>query len=95
MPGPVGARERSRRADAAPVEPRSDPAAEAALKRRVERQIRDAVGSRLRSYDVRVEGRQVTIWAHTTRFWQRRGVKHALESLPVLTGYKATVHVDE
>jgi hypothetical protein len=77
------------------VEPRTDPAAEAALKRRVDRQIRETLGNRLRSYEVRVEGSEVTITARTARFWQRRGVRNALESLPALTGYKATIRVDE
>jgi hypothetical protein len=84
------------RRDGISVEPRSgDPTADAALKRRVERQIREAVGDRVRSYDVRVDGRDVTIWARTNRFWQRRGVRHALETLPALNGLKATVRVDE
>jgi hypothetical protein len=77
--------------DALKVEPRSDPAADAALKRRVERQVRESVGSRLRSYEVRVIGREVAIRARGVRFWQRRAVRNALESLPALSGYRATI----
>jgi hypothetical protein len=75
------------------VVPRSDPAADAALKRRIERQIEDSLGDRVRSVDVRVVGRDVTIRARSTRFWQRRGVRRALESLPGLTGYRSSIAV--
>lgn len=75
------------------VEPRTDPAADAALKRRIERQITESVGSRLRFYEVRVTDRNVTIRARATRFWQRRSVRHALESLPALTGNHARVEM--
>jgi hypothetical protein len=77
------------------VEPRTDPAADAALKRRLERQIQESLGDRVRSVEVRVVGREVTILAKTTRFWQRRTVRRALETLPGLNGYHATVQVDE
>ena len=77
------------------VEPKSDPASDAAAKRRIERQVRESLGSRLRSFDVRVVGREVTVQARTTRFWQRRGVRSALESLPALSGYKTNIRVDE
>ncbi len=69
----------------------TDPAVEAALKRRIERQIRDSLGDRVSGVEVRVVGRDVTIRAHTTRFWQRRTVRRTLESLPGLAGYRATV----
>jgi hypothetical protein len=75
------------------VEPRSDPAADAALKRRIEHQVRDSVGTRLRFYEVRVVDREVTIRAKPARFWQRRAVRHALESLPVLSGYRSRVEM--
>jgi hypothetical protein len=77
------------------VEPRSDPAADAAAKRRIERQIREVLGSKLRSYDVRVVGREVTVHARSSRFWQRRAVRNALESLPALSGYRTSILVDE
>src|SRR5262249_767915 len=57
------------------VEPRSDPAADAALKRRIERQIGETLGTRLQSYEVRVVDRDVTIRARAARFWQRRTVR--------------------
>ncbi len=75
------------------VEPRTDPAADAALKRRIERQIRESVGSRLRFYEVRVTDRNVTIRAKALRFWQRRSVRHSLESLPGLSGNHARVEM--
>ena len=43
------------------VEPSTDPAAEAALKRRVERQIHESLGSRVDDVEVRVTGRDVAI----------------------------------
>jgi hypothetical protein len=70
-----------------------DPAADAALKRRVEHQVREAVGDRVRSVEVHVSGRHVSISARPARFWHRRGVRRALESLPGLDGYRTTVEV--
>jgi hypothetical protein len=77
------------------VEPRSDPAADAALKRRVEAQVRRAVGDRVRSVDVRVVDRRIHIQARVDRFWQKRGVRRTLESLPGLAGYNTTVDVTD
>jgi hypothetical protein len=90
---PRGADDRSRSSIA--VEPSSDPAAEAALKRRVEHQIRQALGDRVRDVEVRVVGRNVTIRARATRFWQRRGVRRSLETLPGLAGYRPTIEILE
>jgi hypothetical protein len=73
------------------VEPSTDPAAEAALKRRIERQIHESLGDRARDVEVRILGRDVTIRARATRFWQRRTVRRSLESLPGLSGYRATI----
>jgi hypothetical protein len=75
------------------VEPRSDPAADAALQRRIERQIRLSLGDRVRAYEVRVVDRNIVIRARATRFWQKRSVRHALETLPGLDGYHARVDV--
>jgi hypothetical protein len=83
------------RGDRVRVEPRSDPATDAVLKRRIERQITESLGGRVRSYEVRVVGRDVVIRARTARFWQRRAVRTTLESLPALSGYKATILVDD
>lgn len=79
--------------DSVRVEPRSDPAADAALKRRIERQIHDNFGPKLRSFEVRVVGREVVIRAHPARFWQRRGLRGGLEALPSLRGSHAKVEV--
>lgn len=77
------------------VEPRSDPATDSAVKRRIERQLTETLGSRVRAYEVRVVGRNVVIRAVPARFWQRRAVRSSIESLPVLTGFKTTVLIDE
>lgn len=77
------------------VEPRSDPAADAALMRHIEHQVRVAAGNKLRNVDVRVVDRNITIRARVTRFWFRRNVKHTIESLPSLSGYHATVEVSD
>jgi hypothetical protein len=77
------------------VEPRDDPAADAALKRRIEAQVRRAVGDRTRSIDVRVRDRRVYVRAQVQRFWQKRAVRRTLETLPALSGYKTVVDVVE
>jgi hypothetical protein len=92
-PNSLRSRESSKPDDAIAVEPRSDPAANAALKRRLELQIQNAVGNRVRSVDVKVIDREISIHARVTRFWNRRNVKHTLETLPGLTGYHTTVDV--
>src|SRR5271157_3878768 len=75
------------------VEPRSDPAAEAAAKRRIEKQVQQAVGDRVRSVEVRVSGRSVVIRAQAARFWQRWGVRRSLETIPLPSGYRARVEM--
>lgn len=75
------------------AEPRSDPAADAALKRRIEKQATAAVGDRARAVDVRVVGRSVTIQARGVKFLQRRAVRRTLESLPGLSGYRSVVEL--
>lgn len=79
--------------DSVTVEPRPDAEADAALRKRVEGQIRENFGSRLRSYEVRVEGRQVVVRARPARFWQRRALRSGIEALPALRGVRATVEV--
>jgi hypothetical protein len=94
LPAPLPRLREPRRGDGAiKVEPRSDPAADAALKRRVETQVREALGPRLRSVEVRVVDRAIHIRAQAARFWQRRAVRRSIESLPALTGHKATIEV--
>jgi len=80
------------RRDGVSVEPKTDPSADSALKRRIEREVRESLGGRVQSADVSVAGRDVTIRAHPTHFWQRRSVRHALEHLPSTAG--ATLRVD-
>jgi hypothetical protein len=97
--GLLGPRPESRnRALRVPPEPGaardSDPAAEAALRRRLEREIRNAAGRHLRSVDVVVIDRKVIIRAHVDRLWNRRGVRRTIENLPALAGYDARVEVD-
>jgi hypothetical protein len=43
--------------------------------------------------EVRVVGPEVTIRAKASRFWQRRTVRRALETLPGLAGYRHTVEI--
>jgi hypothetical protein len=76
------------------VEPNTDPAADAALKRRLEYQIRTAYGDHLKTLEVRVVGRNVSIHARALRFWQRRGLRRSLESLPSLAGLRKTIEVE-
>lgn len=76
------------------VEPRSDPAADAALKRRIEAKVKAAVGDRARDIEVRVVDRNVVVRARVDRFWNRRGVRRTIESLPALAGYKAWVEIE-
>jgi hypothetical protein len=86
---------RGRGDDSITIEPRSNPADDAAVKRRLEQQVRNVAGNRLRSVDVRVVDRDVVIRAKVTRFWYRRGVKRAIESMPALNGHKATVLIED
>jgi hypothetical protein len=79
--------------DAIRVQPRSDPAADAALKRRLESQIRAAMGGQLKALDVRVVDRTVHVRAAVQRFWQKRSAKRTLESLPALAGYRTRIEV--
>jgi len=77
------------------VEPRSDPAADASLKRKLEARVKDAVGNRAEDIEVRVVDRNVVIKARVDRFWNRRGVRRTIENLPALSGYKARVEIDD
>jgi hypothetical protein len=73
------------------VEPHSDPAAEAALKRRIQKQVEQMLGDHVRSVEVRVTGRTVVFRAHASRFWYRRSVRRGLETMPLPAGYHARV----
>jgi hypothetical protein len=85
----AGARNQAK--DELPTEPLTD----SEVKRTIERQIREIVGDRVRSVEVRVNGKNVLISAHATRFWQKRAVRRSLETLPVLAGYRAHVEIDD
>jgi hypothetical protein len=73
------------------VESRSDPAVDAAVKRKVEQKIQETLGDRVKSVEVRVTGRTVSIRARASRFWHRRGVRRTLETLALPAGYRARV----
>ncbi|MDB5353427.1 MAG: hypothetical protein JWN86_4674 [Planctomycetota bacterium] len=77
------------------VEPRSDPAADAALKRRLEAKVKEAVGDRARDVEVRVVDRNIVVRARVDRFWNRRPVRRTIEALPALAGYKAKVEIED
>jgi hypothetical protein len=75
------------------VPPTTESPADTAFKRRVAKEVREKLGNRVSTFDVRVAGRDVLIRAKVPRFWQRRGVRNDLQSLPVLTGYKSAVEL--
>ena len=93
FPPAITTRNRSDRNDPVTVEPRTDPAADASVKRRIERLIGDKLGDRLRTYDVRVVGKEVMIRAKAARFWQKRAVRSELDALPGLNSYKLSVEM--
>jgi hypothetical protein len=75
------------------TEPRPDPAADAAIKRRIEKAARETVGDRARAIEVKVVGRSITIQATGVNFFQKRTVRRSLETMPGLSGYRSTVEV--
>jgi hypothetical protein len=66
-----------------------------AARRRIERQARETLSDRFRSIEVRVNGRNVLIVAQPSHFWLRRSVRHSLETLPALQGYRARIELGE
>jgi len=62
-------------------------------KRRIERQIEEALGEQVRSVEVRVVGRSVVLRAKASRFWLRWKVRRTLESLTLPAGYRARVEM--
>jgi hypothetical protein len=74
---------------------KSEPDTDATVKRRIEQQIRTTLGDKVQSVEVRVTGRNVLIVAHATRFWQKRGVRRSLESLPALSGFRVRIDLDD
>ena len=87
-----GANRKERDRDPSTAEPESP---DAIAKRRIEAQIRSILGDRVQGVEVRVTGRNVLIVARSTRFWQKRAVQRALESLPALAGYRARVDLSQ
>jgi hypothetical protein len=87
-----GARDDQGGRDALSIESKGDPAVEAAVKRRVEKQVQEALGGRVKEVQVRVSGRSVSIRARPSRFWHRWGARRTLDALPMPSGYRA--HVD-
>mgnify|MGYP001036458528 CR=1 FL=1 len=69
------------------VESKSDPAVDAAVKRRIEKVVEESLGDRVSTVEVRVKGRSVLIRARASRFWHRRGVRRALDSIQLPSGY--------
>jgi hypothetical protein len=97
LPAPYTARARANSAVKDPairVEPRSDPAADAALKRKLETKVKEAVGDKAREVEVRVVDRNIVVKAKVDRFWNKRPVRRTIETLPALAGYKARVEID-
>ena len=80
--------------DAAEIRPN---AAEAALKARIEKQARTYVADRAKAIEVEVdaERRTATVRARGVKFFQKRPVRRALESLPALSGLRSTIEVDD
>ena len=74
---------------------REDAAEESSLKRRIERQAREAVGERARSIEVRVVGKNAVVQAHGVKFYQKRAVRKSLETIPALSGLRSTIEVGD
>jgi hypothetical protein len=96
-PPPPPSREEPRSESKTKPDPDSDSGLDADViaRRRIERQIRATLGDKVRSYEVRITGRNVVIVAQPSRFWLRRSVRHSLESLPALQGYRARIEIRE
>ena len=71
----------------------ADPAAESALKRRIERQAREVVGNRARSVEVKLTGKEAVVQVSGVRFYQKRAVRKQLESIPAISGLRTTISV--
>jgi hypothetical protein len=97
-PAPAPSARESSRSDAKPkgdTDPDKDLDADAVARRRIERQIRTTLGDKVRSFEVRITGRNVVIVAQPSRFWLRRSVRHSLETLPALQGYRARIEISD
>ena len=69
-PSREAARTESRSRDGSDSEADHDP--DLIARRRIERQIRATLGDKVRSFDVRITGRNVLVIAQPSRFWLRR-----------------------
>ena len=99
QPSESPARDASRREEAVSrartnTKTKSEPETDAVVKRRIEQQIRSTLGDKVQSVQVRVNGRNVLIAARARRFWQKRGVYRALESLPAVAGFRVRIALD-
>ncbi len=75
---------------------RSEPESDAAIKRKIEKQIRDTLGDRVRSVEVRVSGKQRPDRRAGHPFLaETREFAAPLETLPVLDGYRARVELGD
>jgi hypothetical protein len=72
---------------------REDPAADSALKRRIERQAREVVGNRARSVEVKLDGKEAAVVVSGVKFFQKRAVRKQLEGIPSLAGLRSTIEV--
>jgi hypothetical protein len=70
-----------------------DPAVDTLLRRRIEAQIQSSLAGRVRDVSVRVSGKKVWVQARAVYFWQKRGVRRALETLPALAGLQSKVEL--
>ncbi len=98
QPSPLPPAREESRPDSKPrrdADSERSPDPDTAARRRIERQIRATLGDKVRSVDVAVTGRNVTIVAQPSRFWLRRSVRRSLETLPALQGYRARIEVGE
>ncbi len=66
---------------------------DATLKARIEKQAKTYVGDRARSIEVHVAQKTATVQARGVKFYQKRGVRKSLESLPALSGLRSTIEV--
>jgi len=92
-PSTAGAIASGRDVGLPPEDVKAKAAAEAALKKRIEKQARDAVGARARSIEVHVDRSTAGVQVRGVKFYQKRAVRKAIESLPALSGLRSTIEV--
>jgi hypothetical protein len=72
-----------------------EPAAESALKKRIERQAREVVGNRARSVEVKLDGKEAVVHVSGVKFLQKRAIRKQLEGIPALSGLRSTIEVGD